>query len=71
MGLNGVVSFIFSSGCSRVAFFSICVGSLIVLGLYLLVLPLLMGSHLQWVYWYSQLLPCLVCDQGQGKGEME
>ena len=69
VGLGGVVSLISLFGCSRVALSSICVGSLVVPGFYLLVAPLLMGSFLQRVYWYSQLPPYLVCDLGKYKVE--
>ena len=71
MGFSGVVSLISLSGCSRAALSSICAGSLVVLGFYLLVVPLLVGSLLQQVYWCSQLPPYLVCDQWQGKAEIE
>ena len=50
MGLSGAISLISLSGCSRVAFSSVHVGSLVVFGLYLLVTPLLVGSPLQQVY---------------------
>ena len=69
VGLSGVDSLISLSGCSRTALSSVCVGSLVVLGLYLLVAPLLVGSPLQWVYWYSQLPPCLICDWGRVKAK--
>ena len=71
VGLSGVVSLISLSGCSKVALSSVCVGSHFVPGLYQLMAPLLVGSPLQQVYWYSQLPPCLVWDQVQGKGEIE
>ena len=58
MGLGGVVSLIFLSGCSRVALSSVFVGSLVVLGL--LVVPLLVGSPLQWIYWLFTT-PTLSC----------
>ena len=61
VGLSGTVSLISLSGCFRVALSSVCVGSLIVVGLYLLVAPLLVGSSLQEVNWYSQVPPCIVC----------
>ena len=56
---------------SRFALASVCVGSLVVLGLYLLVVPLLVVFLLQQVYWCSQLPPNLVCDQWQGVGKMD
>ena len=71
VGLNGVVSLISLSRCSMIALSSLCVGCLIVLGVYLLVVPLLVGSLLQWVYLCSQLPPYLVCDHWLGNGEME
>ena len=71
MGLSGVVSLISLSECCRVALSSICVGSLVVLEFYLLVFPLLVGSLLQGIYWYSQLPPYHVCDQWQGESEVE
>ena len=67
MVFSGVVSLISLSGCSNVALSSICVGSLVVLGFYLLVAPLLVGS----LYWCLQLPPYLVCAKWQGEGEME
>ena len=56
---------------SRVSLSSFSVGSFVVPGLYLLVPPLFIGYPLQLDNWCSQLSPCLVCDQGQGEGEME
>ena len=47
VGLSGVVSLISLFGCPRVALSSVCVGFLVVLGLYLLMIPLLVGSPLQ------------------------
>ena len=44
-----VVSLISLSGYSRIALSSACVGSLVVLWFYLLVVPLLVGSLLQWL----------------------
>ena len=41
VGLSYEISLISFSGCSRIVHSSICVGSVIVLGLYLLVVPLL------------------------------
>ena len=70
MGLSGVVSMISLSGCSNVALSSICVGSLVVLGFYLLVAPLLVGYLIQRVYWYSQLSPYPVRDHVQGECKM-
>ena len=61
VGLSGVVPFISLSGCSSGALFYIFVGSLVVLGLYVLVTPLLVGSSFQRVYRYSQLPHYLVC----------
>ena len=37
--------------CSRLALFSVCVGSLVVFGLHLVVVSLLVGSPLQQAYW--------------------
>ena len=72
MGLSVVVSLISLSGCSRVTISSLCVGSLVILGFYLLLAPLMIGSFLQWVYGYSHLpTSYLVCDQGKGKGGMD
>ena len=42
-------------------FLSLVVVLLLYLDFYLLVATFLVGSLLQWVYWYSQLPPCLVC----------
>ena len=47
MGLSDVVSLISLSGCSRFALSSVCLGSLVVLGLSPLVVPLLFSSLLQ------------------------
>ena len=44
MGFSGMVSLISLCGCSRVALSSIYVGSLVVLGFYMLVFPFLVGS---------------------------
>ena len=71
VGFSGTLSFFSLSWCSRVPLSSICVGSLVVLGFYLLVAPLLVGYHLQQVYWYSQLPPYLVCDLGQDEGGVD
>ena len=65
MGFSSVVSLIYLPGCSSIALFSVCVGSLVVLEFYLLVVTLLVGSLLQQVYWCSQLPAYLVCDQWQ------
>ena len=50
VGFGGVVSLISLSGHSKFALFSVCVGSLVVLGLYLLGVPLLVVFLLQQVY---------------------
>ena len=50
MGFSGVVSLISFCRCSRFAFSSVCVGSLVVLGFLPLVVPLLVVSLLQQVY---------------------
>ena len=70
VGLSGVVSLISLSGCCSIALSPACVGPLVALGPYLLVDPLLAGSLLQLVYWYAQITPYLVCDQGLGGGAM-
>ena len=49
VGLSGAVSLVSLSGCSRVAFSSVCMGSFVVLGFYLLVASLLVGSPLHWL----------------------
>ena len=46
VGLSCAVYLIFLCGCFRVALCSVCVSSLVVLELYLLVAPLLVGSPL-------------------------
>ena len=51
MGLSGAVSLISLSGFSQVALSSVRVGSLVVLGLYLLVASLSVGFPLQQAYW--------------------
>ena len=71
MGFSGVVSLISLSGCPRFALSSVYVDSLVVLGLYLLVAPLLVDSLLQLVYWHAQLPPYLVCDEELGESEMD
>ena len=50
MGFSSVVSLNSLSGLSKVALSSFCVGSLLYLGLYVLVVPVLVASLLQWVY---------------------
>ena len=66
VGLSGVVSLILS-GFSRAALSSICVGSLVVLGFYLLVPSLFVGSPLQQAHEYSEILlniyklSCMLC----------
>ena len=51
MELSVLVSLISLSGCFSVALSFICVGSLLVLGVFLLVATFLVGSPLQKVYW--------------------
>ena len=71
VAFSGMVSLISLTGCSRFALSSICVVSLVVLGCYLLVAPLLVDSLLQLVYWHAQLPPYLVCDEELGESEMD
>ena len=71
MRFSGVVSLISLCECSWVSLSSVSVDSLIVLGFYLLVAPLLVGSLLQQVYWCSKLPPYLVCDLGKGEGRVD